>query len=93
MGCESPVGLFLDPGQTSGQFFYNCREEGLFPGSGSCGSMALETVTGSALAHAVFCDDFEMAQANFCSAVHTSLLDTGMPVAGFSPITTDDCPP
>ena len=93
MGCESPAGLFLDPGQTSGDFFYNCKYEGLYPGSGSCGSMELETTAGSVLAHAVFCDDFDLAQAHFCSAVHTSLLDTGEPVSGFSPITTNDCPP
>lgn len=75
----------------SGEFFYNCKEEALYPGSGSCGSMSLETTAGTVLAHAVFCDDFEAAQANFCSAVHTALLDTGQPVGGFTP-TTDDCP-
>jgi hypothetical protein len=38
MGCDSPAGLFLDPGQTSGEFFYNCKYEALYSSSGSCGS-------------------------------------------------------
>jgi hypothetical protein len=92
MGCNSPAGLFLDPGQTSGEFGYSCISEDLYPGNGSCGSMSLETTTGSVLAHAVFCDDFETAQANFCAIVHPGLLDTGMPVRGFTSISTSNCP-
>jgi len=46
MGCNSPAGLFLNPGETSLEFAYNCKMEELYPGTGSCANMSLETIDG-----------------------------------------------
>ncbi len=96
-GCDSPPGLFLSPGQTSGEWLYTCMREDLFPGSGICGEMQLETTTTRILAHAVFCDDFDTAMSAFCDTVHPRLLTTGMPVPAGSGlrlgvIQRSDCP-
>jgi hypothetical protein len=92
-GCSSPAGLFIEPGQTTTPWLFQCKREELFPGSGACGAMQLETITWSVLAHAVFCDDFDTAQANFCAIAHPRLLDDGLPVNNnWVPITSTDCP-
>lgn len=92
-GCNSPVSLFIGPGQSSAPWLYQCKREELFPRSGSCGALQLETITWHVLAHAVFCDDNSAAQANFCAVAHPRLLDDGLPVLNnWVPIQNRDCP-
>ncbi|HUN82578.1 MAG TPA: hypothetical protein VMV81_13825 [Phycisphaerae bacterium] len=88
--CNSPVDLFIGPAQSSAVWTYQCKYESI--GSGSCADQQLETQTWSVLAHAVFCDDYNQAQDNFCSRVISPLLDDGQPAAGLTPIQSSDCP-
>lgn len=92
-GCDAPPGLFVGPGETSpATWLYQCLREELYPGSGTCGEMELESIRTRVLAHAVYCDDYDTAQANFCATAHEGLLTTGLPVAPWEPIEADECP-
>ena len=69
-GCNSPPGLFLQPGEVSFlPYTFECRREFLFPPSGMCGDLEIETVTGFLIVQAVFCDDFDTARRAFCPLV------------------------
>lgn len=91
-GC-SLFASFLQPGQRSFTAKYNCKQERLYPGSGACGEMELETETSFWFFHAVFCDDEETAQENFCPNVHDRMLRFGFDSSNLWPVVRDEtCP-
>lgn len=92
-GCNSPPGLFIAPGETAVfGVLYTCREQSLYPGSGACSDFSVETITTELLVHAVFCDDFDTAQAAFCAIVDPQLLQIGLPSPHLPFTTVTDCP-
>lgn len=91
-GCNSPVSLFIGPGEESPMWHYQCMREDIYPGSGACGDQELETRRWSVLAQAVFCDDYETAIADFCDNVDRHLILAGQPSNRWDPITSDECP-
>ncbi|RMF74196.1 MAG: hypothetical protein D6744_14765 [Planctomycetota bacterium] len=92
MGCNSPSSLFIGPGEESIPWTYECLTERIFPGSGACGDQELETRRTSVLAQAVFCDDFDAAQIDFCDNADRHLILAGQPSNRWNPIESDECP-
>jgi len=92
-GCNTPPGLFLDPGvEAIIPITYNCKNEELFPSSGECGDLMLSTEVGHVFVQAVYCEDFDAAQGQFCKEVHPSLVVSGEPWSQLPAVDITDCP-
>jgi hypothetical protein len=94
-GCDSPLGLFLRPGQTTSiPYTFNCRLESIFqpPDTLTCGQAQLETEKGHLLVQAVFCDDFDTAQQVFCRNVDQQMKLLGFPAPEFPSTEVRPCP-
>lgn len=70
---------FLQPGEKSLAVPYICSNEFTFPDVGPCGDREIETRTTNWVIQAVFCDNIENAEANFCSVVDPSMKEFGLP--------------
>lgn len=91
-GCGTAAGLFLEPSiEGVIPITYNCKHERLNQ-SGACGDAELETLVGHVYVQAVFCEDFDDAQENFCSEVHPSMLINGEPWSQLPAVDLTDCP-
>ncbi len=83
-GCENALSgpttgfsAFLLPGETSLAVPYICSNEFTFPTTGACGEREIETRTTNWIIQAVFCNNNESAQTNFCSVVNPVMLELG----------------
>lgn len=92
-GCDTPPGLFLEPGETSVfGVLVNCFQV-LYPqGGGTCGDLEIETIREHVIVQAVYCDDFETAQQNFCARAHPQLTLLGLPAPEFGSTEIHPCP-
>jgi hypothetical protein len=80
-GCDIAAGEFLAPGQ-DGRFdtIFTCRSERTFNPleSSKCDDHVLETLTGTFIVQAVYCDSFDN-QETFCGPVNNNMKLFGLP--------------
>jgi hypothetical protein len=86
---------FLRPGETSLAVPYICSQEFIFVpfgSNGTCGESLLETVTENWIVQAVFCDNNENAEKNFCPQMDLTMKTFGQPSANWGHIEKNGCP-